>query len=53
MNGVDLRGKTSRDEEDYLMRTVNVSRLERGDRRASSRATTSICGSTTAASIAT
>ena len=29
VNGVDLRGKSSRDEEDYLMRTVNVSRLER------------------------
>jgi S1-C subfamily serine protease len=29
VNGVDLRGKTSRDEEDYLMRTVNVNRLER------------------------
>jgi len=29
VNGVDLRGKTSRDEEDYALRTSNVSRLER------------------------
>jgi hypothetical protein len=29
VNGVDLRGKTSRDEDDYLLRTSNVTRLER------------------------
>jgi len=29
VNGVDLRGKTSRDEDDYYLRTSNVSRLER------------------------
>jgi C-terminal processing protease CtpA/Prc len=29
VNGVDVRGKTSRDEEDYLMRTSSVTRLER------------------------
>src|SRR4029079_1974 len=29
VNGVDLRGKNTRDEEDFYLRTTNVSRLER------------------------
>src|SRR4029078_1652100 len=29
VNGVDLRGKTSRDEEDYALRTSKVNRLHR------------------------
>lgn len=34
VNGVDLRGKNSRDDDDYLMRTSNVARLEREIARA-------------------
>jgi S1-C subfamily serine protease len=29
VNGVDLRGKSTRDDDDYLLRTSNVARLER------------------------
>jgi S1-C subfamily serine protease len=34
VNGVDLRGKSSRDDDEYLMRTSNVTRLEREIARA-------------------
>jgi S1-C subfamily serine protease len=34
VNGVDLRGKSSRDDDDYLTRTSNVARLEREIARA-------------------